>query len=200
MATFRRSRIIPVALVLIIIAIAIAALVSLARAVFFSGDTQKTTQVDVSRDALLSTTANRSVRITVRGAIVADEQFHSYQITISPSSRILTTYIGYLDTHVDQVLLPNNIPAYEEFVYALDRASLVKGIELTGDKNDTRGICASGLVYQFDVLQDTKTVKSLWTTTCKSVTGSLSASVDQLKKLFIDQIPNATTLIGKIHL
>lgn len=200
MATFRTSRIIPIALVLIVIAIAIAALVSLARAVFFSGDGQTTSKVDVSREALLSTTANRSVRVTVRGSIVADEQFRSYQITISPSSRIVTTYNGYLDKQIDQISLPNNIPAYEEFVYALDRANFVKGTELTGEKNDTRGICASGLVYQFDVLQDNKTVKNLWTTTCKSGKGSLVADVSQLKKLFVDQVPGAATLISKLRL
>lgn len=200
MATFRSSRIIPIALVLIVIAIAIAALVSLARAVFFSGDSQTTSKVDVSREALLSTTANRSVRVTVRGAIVADEQFRSYQITISPSSRILTTYTGYLDKQIDQISLPNNIPAYEQFVYALDRANYARGTELTGEKNDTRGICANGLVYQFDVIQDTTTVKNLWTTTCKSSKGSLSADASQLKSLFIEQVPGASTLIGKLRL
>lgn len=199
MASIRSSRIIPIALVLIIIAVAIAALVSLARAVFFSND-QTTGQVDVSREALLSTTANRSVRITVRGAIVADEQFRSYQITISPSSRVATTYTGYLDKQIDQIALPNNIPAYEEFVYALDRANLVKGSELTGEKNDTRGICASGLVYQFEILQDNQRIKNLWTTTCKSGKGSLVADASQLKKLFVDQVPGASTLISKLHL
>ena len=203
MASYRNSRIFPIALVLIIAAIAIAALVSLTRAIFFNTpNTSQTTvsQVDAGRQALLSTTADRSVRMTVRGAIVADEKFHSYQITITPSSRTLTTYIGYLDTTVDNVNLGNNIPAYEQFVYSLDRANLAKGTELTGDKNDTRGICATGQVYVFAILKADKSVKTLWTSTCAGSKGSLDASVDQLTRLFISQIPNATQLINKIGL
>ncbi len=197
----RSSRIIPIALVLIISAVAIAGLVSLARAVFFSGNSSQTvTQVDVSREALLSTAVNRSVTMTVRGAIVADEQFRSYQITITPTTRTLTTYVGYLDTKVDQITLGNNTPAYEEFVYALDKANFVKGTELTGDKNDRRGICAIGTVYEFAVLKDNASVKTLWTSTCKSIKGSLSANVTTLTNLFVSQIPKAQPLINKIDL
>ncbi len=203
MASYRNSRIFPIALVLIIAAVAVAALVSLTRAIFFntsSSNQASVSQIDASRQALLSTTADRSVRMTVRGAIVADEQFHSYQITITPSSRDLTTYTGYLDTTVDNVSLGNNVPAYEQFVYSLDKANMAKGSELTGDKNDTRGICATGQVYEFAILQADKSVKTLWTSTCRGSKGSLDASVDQLTQLFVSQIPNATQLINKIGL
>ena len=203
MASYRNSRIFPIALVLIIAAIAIAALVSLTRAIFFSTPSTNQTsvsQIDAGRQALLSTTADRSVRMTVRGAIVADEEFHSYRITITPSTRTFSTYIGYLDTTVDNVNLGNNIPAYEQFVYSLDRANLTKGAELTGDKNDTRGICATGQVYEFAILQADKSVETLWTSTCTGSKGSLDASVDQLTQLFVSQIPNATQLINKIGL
>ena len=201
MASYRTSRIIPLALVLIIIAVAVAALVTLARAIFFSGSSQTAvTQIDVSREALLSTTVDRSVKMTVRGSIVADEEFRSYQIVITPSSRTLTTYTGYLDKQVDQVALGNNIPAYEEFVYALNRANFVRGTELTGDKNDTRGICATGSVYEFGVLKANVSVKGLWTSTCKDAKGSLSANVSQLTNLFTSQIPKASSLISKIKL
>ena len=203
MANYRNSRIFPIALVLIIAAVAVAALVSLTRAIFFndSNSTQPATaQVDAGRQALLSTTAERSVQMTVRGPIVADEQFHSYQITVTPSSRTLTTYTGYLDTVVDNFTLGNNVPAYEQFVYSLDKANMAKGSELTGDKNDTRGICATGQVYEFAILQSDKSVKTLWTSTCRGSKGSLDASVDQLTQLFTSQIPNATQLINKIDL
>lgn len=202
MARYTNSRIVPVALVLIIVAVAIAALVSITRAIFFSGNIQTTSsQVDASQAELLNTSANRAVRMSVRGAIVANEEFHSYVITITPSSRTLTTYTGYLDKKVDQqVALNNNIPAYEQFVYALNYANLVKGIELSGDKNDTRGICATGRVYQFKVLKADTSVKTLWTSTCKGSPGSLDGSVTQLTSLFTSQIPNARSLISKIDL
>lgn len=201
MANYRTSRIIPVVLVVVIIIIAIASLVSLARVVFFSGtDSSKTTQTDTSRAALLNTTASHSVSMTVRGPIVADEAFHSYKIDITPSTRTITTYKGYLDTVVDQTTLPNSVASYEEFVYALDKADLSKGKQLTAEKNDTRGTCATGSVYDFAIVDGTNTVKDVWTSTCSGSKGSLDASVTQLQSLFVKQIPGADKLIAKVSL
>ena len=200
MARYRNSRIIPIILIVFISVIAIAALVSLARAVFFSGTPQAAEQVDVSRDALLRTDADRSVIMTVRGPIVADESFQSYRITVTPNARTLVTYNGYLDRVVDEVRLPNNVAAYEEFVFALDRAELSRGESLLGDLNDVRGICATGRVVEFAILNKQDIVKQLWTSTCRGSTGSLDASVDQLTNLFVSQIPDARTTINKINL
>ena len=200
MARYNSSRTIPIALVLIIVAVAIAALVSLTRAVFFSGQSTTPSKTTTSQDALVNTAADRSVRMTVRGPIVADEDFKSYQITVTPSSRVLTLYSGYLNNQTNQVALGNNIPAYREFVYALNRANLVKGTQLNGDANDTRGICATGRLYQFEVLKADTAVTTLWTSTCKGSSGSLDASVTQLTSLFTTQISNAQLLVSRIGL
>jgi len=200
MANYRTSRIIPIILVIVIIIIAIASLVSLARVVFFSGSSTETSQVDVSQDALLNTGMTHSVQMTVRGPIVADEEFHSYQIDISPTSRTLRTYNGYLGSVVNEVTLDNSVAAYEQFVFALDKANLTKGTELEGDKNDVRGICATGRVFEFAIINGTDVVKQLWTSTCKGSKGSLDASVDQLQSLFVAQIPGAEPLIKRVNL
>lgn len=200
MARYRNSRIIPIILIVFISVIAIAALVSLARAVFFSGTPQAVEQVDVSREALLKTDADRSVTMTVRGPIVADESFQSYRITVTPSARTLITYNGYLDRVVDEVRLPNNVAAYEQFVFALDRAELARGEAFTGDRNDVRGICATGRVVEFAIINKQDVVKQLWTSTCRGSVGSLDASVDQLTNLFVSQIPGGRSAINKINL
>lgn len=196
----RNSRVIPVVLILISVAVAIAALVSLARAVFFTNSSQTSSKVDVSESALLNTAINHSVTMTVRGPIVANETFHSYKISITPTNRTITTYSGYLKTQLAQISLDNNTPAYEQFVYALNRANYVKNSELTGDANDLRGICAVGDVYEFGVLKDNKSVKTLWTTTCNNAKGSLGVKYGVFKSLFIDQIPNSQDLIYKVNL
>lgn len=202
MARYDKKRTIPIIIVIIIVIVAVAALVSLTRAIFFSGTTERGTssQTDTSEEALLSTAVGRSVRMTVRGPIVADEEFHSYQITAASSRRNLTTYVGYLNAVVSDTSLGNNIPAYEEFVYALNRADFMKGTELTGEKNDTRGICATGTLYKFEVLKDNSPVKKLWTSDCRGSGGSLDANVKQITKLFTAQIPNADELTSKIGL
>lgn len=192
------SRIVPIILVLIVIAIVIAALVSVGRAIF-GGDTS-TSEVNIGRDSLLDTSAGHSVRMTVRGPLVANEEFHSYQVNIDLSTRSMTTYQGYLDQPIASKSYGNNLKAYEQFVYALDKANLMKGDEFTGDKNDTRGICATGLVYEFEVINADSTVKRLWTSTCKGSPGSLKASVSQLTNLFLSQIPDQEKLLNKLDL
>jgi hypothetical protein len=198
MSNLRYTKIIPVALLLVIIAIAIAALVSLARVIFVpSTSTNTVSQVDITKEALLSSEPDHKVVLTVRGPIVADEDFRSYQMTISSGSRRLVTYKGYLDQITENVSLNNNPKAYEQFVFALYKANLVKGTELSGDKNDIRGICATGRVYDFKVINLEGTKKQLWTSTCSGSKGSLNASVDQLVNLFTAQIPGSETVISK---
>lgn len=194
------SRVIPIIIVLIVIAIAIAAIVSIGRAVFGGGQTTTTEQIDVGQAALLDTAASRSVRMTVRGPIVADENFRSYQIIVGPSTRSLTTYSGYLGTVLETNALGNNVKAYDEFVHALDKANMTVGTPLEGEADDIRGICATGEVYEFDVMDDNSQVKHLWTSTCKGSKGSFRASVPQVQNLFLRQIPGASAQIGKIDL
>lgn len=183
------SRILPILLILIVVAIAIAALVSVGRTIL-GGDQTSETEVDVGRDALLSTSVDRSARMTVRGPIVADEEFRSYQISVNPTSRRLVTYSGYLENTLQSKQYGNNVKAYEQFVYALDKANMMNGDELKDEKDDTRGICATGKVYEFEVLRADSSVKRLWTSTCKGSPGSFKASVKQVENLFLDQIPD----------
>lgn len=184
------SRILPVVLILIVAAIVIAGLVSLGRVIFGGGQSTEKKPVDTSREALLSVFPSNSVRMTVRGPLVADEQFRSYRITVDPEGRNLTIFSGYLDQVLTSTQLNNNTKAYEQLVYALDKANMVKGIPFTDAKDDTRGICATGRVYEFEVVKSGNVVKRLWTSTCKGSSGSLRASRDQLYNLFMQQIPD----------
>jgi hypothetical protein len=194
------SRVVPIVIVLIVIAVAIAVLVSVGRAIFGGNSGTETTKVDLGVESLLNTSVDRSVRMTVRGPIVADENFRSYQIAVDSSSRRMTTYAGYLDTTIENVQLGNSTKGYEEFVFALNRANLMKGTELDADKDDSRGICASGRVYEFEVMQGNSVIKRLWTSTCKGSAGSLKASVTQLQKLFNDQIPDSRKTLSKVDI
>lgn len=193
------SRILPILLVLIVVAIAIAGLVSVGRMIF-GGDQPSEGQVDVGRDSLLNTSVDRSVRMTVRGPIVAEEEFRSYQITVSPSSRRLVTYSGYLESPTETKQYSNNVEAYEQFVHALDKANMMNGDAFEGEKDDTRGICATGSVYEFEVLRADSSVKRLWTSTCRGSTGSFKASIEQVEGLFLEQIPDAQQVLKDLDI
>ena len=191
-------RLLPLIISIIVIALVIAAIVSIGRAIFSGGDssTDKTNEVDQGREALLNTTGGRSVQMTVRGPIVADEEFQSYQVEVSNSERSITAYKGYLESRTGGTSLSNNTRAYEQFVYALDKADMMKGKEAeTEAENDLRGICASGYVYEYAVLSSGNNVKSLWTSSCGGSKGTLDASKEQLTNLFLEQISNSNDYI-----
>lgn len=199
MATYKKSRTLPTILTVIIIIVAVAGIVALARVLFFSGASTPQA-VDTSKEQLLSSVDGNSVSMTVRGPIVADENFRSYRIAVSPTSRDIKTYTGYLGAVLDQRTLPNNVAAYEEFVHALDKANLVQGQPLTGDANDVRGICATGRVTEFSLLKDGQVTETLWTSTCGGSKGSLRANVDQLTQLFRAQLPESRALLNNVSL
>lgn len=200
MANYRTSRILPTILTIIVIIVAIAGLVALARLLFTGSSNSSTPKVNETQQSLLNTGADRSVSMTVRGPIVAEEDFRSYRITVSPASRQIQTFKGYLDTVIDQQTLSNNTAAYEQFVFALDKANFAKGVPFEGERNDVRGICAVGRVYEFAVLNAGESKHMLWTSTCSGSAGSLRANSSQLSQLFLNQIPDGSSITRDLKL
>lgn len=200
MAKYRNSRLLPTILVVVIIIIAIIALISGARAIFFSGSSSKQTTGDTTVESLLNTSVSSSVGMSVRGPIVADEDFHSYRIVVSPNNRQITTYTGYLGTIVAQQTLGNNTAAYEEFVNALNLAKMTAGNQPADGNSDVRGICAVGRLTEFSILSNDLPIETLWTSTCSGSQGTLRANLAQLSNLFTAQIPESKTLIRSVSL
>lgn len=165
------------------------------------GSTNSTATTDsTDHSSLLKTSAGYSVEMVVRGRIVANEDFRSYTITISPSSRVMTIYKGYTDKVLDTKSLGNNEPAYEQLVFALDRANMMSGSELNGAQNDLRGRCASGRLYEFRTLKDGDVQKMLWTSNCDGSSGSLVGSRPTLQGLFTRQIPDFNRMLAGVRL
>lgn len=190
------SRFLPMLITIVVIVLIIVAIVSIGRAIFGGGSETATVETDRGRTELLKTDSNHSVSLTVRGPIVADENFKSYRILISPDSRSMDVYTGYLDENERSRSFDNNREAYEEFVYALDKADMMKGNEpVDENQDDLRGVCATGYVYEYAVHVNDDPVKHLWTSTCGGSKGSLNASISQLNDLFFEQIPGSEDLI-----
>jgi hypothetical protein cdivTM_02466 len=198
------SRFIPILLVIIITIVAVAAVIAIGRALFGDGGSPNNTQpnpnIEDAKTALLSTDVDRSVRLTVRGPIVANENFRSYSVTITPDSREMITYEGYLDNQIDRKRLDNNTKAYTELVYALDKRKMMDGKDLTEEQNDLRGICASGKIYKFETIKNNSVVKSLWTSDCSGSKGSAQANVNEILDMFLKQIPDGKKMASGIGL
>jgi len=188
--------------VIVIVALVVAAIVTVGRVLFSSnGDTSqdnKKTTSSVIEQAVLAQDSDRAVRWTVRGPIVGDEKFRSYQIIISPSTRTYVTYSGYLDQVIDTKTYSNNIKAYEQFVYALNKTDIAKARD-TKDA-DLRGVCATnGLAYEFETLVNDDPDHTMWSSTCKDSQGTMTADPLQVQALFVNQIPDFRPLFTKIY-
>lgn len=197
----KSTRIFPIIIIILVIALALAVLVSIGRAIFGGNSSSSGEQkIDDSQTALLDTSGGSHVMMSVRGPIVSDETFRSYQVDISPSGRNITTFAGYSGKRIDSRQLGNTTTAYEEFVYALNRLNYMKGDALEGDENETRGICPTGRLYEFVVMRGDRVIKQLWTTSCGGSRGSFRTNVDQTQSLFLNQIPDSIRLASSIDL
>lgn len=194
------SRLFPALLILVVIIVAIVALVAVGRS-FLGGSGSQSAATNPDRQALLTTDADHSIRMTVRGPLVADENFRSYQVEISPVTRSLTTFKGYQQQQIDNKQYSNTTEAYTQFVYALDRANFLKEAKLSDAQNDTRGVCASGRLYTFDIMEAQSSVKTLWTSSCGgSEAGSFRGNATDVRSLFLNQIPDSDTALRTINL
>lgn len=185
-------------LIIIVIIAVIAGLVTVGRYIFGGRSANKEEQqarIETTRDQLLTLDSERSIQITVRGPIVGDEKFRTERIAIAPSQRVYTIYNSYLEDIKLQKSYDNNMEAYEEFVYALDKAAFTKpGKADVEEADDIRGICATGRVYEFEILGATGSLNRTWTSTCKGSPGTFGADLDQIVSLFKAQIPRETLL------
>lgn len=131
----------------------------------------------------------RSVRMNVRGAIIAREDHNEYSITVSPDSREISVYQGYTFDQIVGDSYGNSAQAYEAFVYALEREGLGEEREVSDDEADPRGACPTGKVYTFTVLNGGSEVESWWRGSC-SKEGTLDNRANPYVNLFHKQIPN----------
>lgn len=191
-------RIVPIIVTIVIVALVIAAVVALGRVMFGGGGSSTTTTTTTVSSSVLDTSSNRSVRWTVRGPIVADENFRSYQITISASSRSYTVYSGYLNSVISTKSYANNDRAYEELVHALINADITNTRSSSSD--DIRGVCATGgIAYKFETLRGSDADQSLWSSTCSGSRGTMAADALRIQALFVNQIPDFKPLFTSVY-
>jgi flagellar basal body-associated protein FliL len=192
-------RILPIVIIVLVVALVIAALVSVGRMVF-SSNTSSTNQSENDGVAavLLDTADTRAVRWAVRGPIVGDERFQSYQIMISPTARMYTVYNGYLDQVISTNTYDNNIEAYTQFVYALSLANIAT--TRSAADSDLRGVCATnGLAYVFETVKSDVADHSIWSSSCAGSKGTMAAQPDQIQALFVNQVPDFKPLFNQIY-
>lgn len=193
------SKILPVVLIIVVMIVAIFAVVAVGRALLNRNAPAEPVDDSVSR-ALVTSDADHSVRMTVRGPIVADEEFNSYRIDVSPIGRRMITYKGYQDQIIEDTRLANSTDAYVEFIHALNRMEFTKERKLDEAQDDLRGVCPEGRLYTFEILQAQSVIKQLWTSSCRKASGSFGGDAVEIRDLFLKQIPDSNTKLRDLRL
>lgn len=171
-------------------------------ALFFfitSGGNSSRTVTD-ERPNVDTVVASRSVRMTVYGPVVANEDRESYVVTVSPSSRTIEARKGYSNSTVANASFDNSTEAYRQFVGALAKAGYDKTRVLNGDHTSQDGACATGKRYDLEILDDSKVIASSWTTSCSKTPGTFAGDMTAIKSLFDKQISNIRTTLKPIKL
>lgn len=186
------ARVIPLIILVVVVGALIFGLITVGRYIFGGGsNTDEQSVVDQARDQLLTVDTERSMRMTIRGPIVGDEAFRTFEVRISPIQRQYIVYDGYREAVSSQRTFDNNSRAYEQFVYALDKAALTRPGKFTEEEaSDIRGICAVGRVSEFELYDGETQLQRWWTSSCKGSPGTLGASVSQVTDLFSAQLPD----------
>lgn len=150
---------------------------------------------EINRRKVTTIHSGRSVRMTVYGPVVANEDRQSYEITVSTSSRRFAAYTGYTQTQVESRNYDNTYEGYQQFVFALSRAGFDKERKLSEEQADDRGACSSGRRYVYELFENGDMIKRVWTTTCGSARGTFAGTNNVVRELFNKQISDFKTAI-----
>ncbi len=144
---------------------------------------------DTRRQEVTNINTGRSLRMTVYGPIVANEERESYEITVTTTSRRFTAYKGYSQSQIASNDYDNTYEGYQQFAYALARAGFDKKRDVTEEQSDDRGACATGKRYVYELFENGTVAKRTWTTNCNSVRGTYGGTNATTYQLFQSQIP-----------
>lgn len=134
-----------------------------------------------------STNANAEVRLTILGPVVANENFRSGMITISPTSRSTTAYKTYNEEVIQTDVLGNNSEAFRQFMNALQVAGF--GQRRRVGVADPGSSCPQGYRYIYELREGGRTVMETWATSCGGQRESFGGNAAQVNRLFRVQIP-----------
>lgn len=176
---------------IVLLILSIWGITSLARRVI--GTKPSTSTSTVKKTDLATYNKDSSfVRVTVKGPIVANEKFQSYQIEVGQNYRDFKIFTGYNNQVVVEERLSNDKVAYDNFLKSLKQYSYTsKTDEYSADET---GQCATGKRYIYELFDNSKTLQRTWDVSCNNSVGTFTGSGISVRSLFKKQIPNFTKL------
>lgn len=173
--------------------IGIIALVIIGGIIIFAIPWGSSKKAEIKQTKILTDFADSSARVQmfVRGPVVSDKVHQSLKITVGHDSVDAVIFKGYQENVLKQQSFNNNYDAYSVFLSALLNSGFTarqKGSEYV----NVPGTCPAGRLYTFEVVDsdDEGTPPSSWTTSCTTKTGTFAGSLNTVRNLFQNQIPD----------
>ena len=142
---------------------------------------------------------NTVMQLTIDGPLTADELHQGLRITIGQTQNVIQTYQGYQNNVTLTKSYASNQTAYDQFLRALQLYGFTKGNK-DPNKADERGYCPNGDRYIYEILSDSNSNLQRWWSTSCGGQGNFAGTPNQVRQLFIKQIPDYNKIVSKVRL
>jgi hypothetical protein len=139
-------------------------------------------------------TSTSEVSLTIDGPVSADQTHRSIKISVDERRATAELINGYEGQVQDTKTYTTNENLYANFLLSLKRAGFIVGLS---DENlkDERGYCPTGLRYVYELKDNDKEVRRLWSTSCGR-DSTFKGTGETVRALFQKQIPDYDTLLN----
>lgn len=165
----------------------------------FTDDEAPKTQQQKSVNLIDAGKSGKSVRYTISGAILGEEQHREIRITIDPNTRRADIIQGYNGQVIKTSQVSNNKAAYDAFIAALNGAGFTSQINPQGRGTESQ-TCTLGQRYSYEVAPGTSDAFRTWSNSCARKEGTFQGNRDQVQRLFQGQIPDYSAFAGNVSL
>ncbi len=135
-----------------------------------------------------------AVRLIIDYPVSAEQTHRQEVITVSRDAAEMRFEQGYQGNVIRSQTYDNNPEAYAHFLRALEVAGFNRS-EDAEDLREWRGYCPDGRRYLYEIVEGSRTVRQLWSTSCGNI-GSFKGNATGVNALFVRQIPDYYKLTG----
>jgi hypothetical protein len=156
-----------------------------------SGSSTPASALSTTYNLLEPTATDTTLRVTIQGPTVADENHVAVRYTISKNSRVVESLKGYKNTVDKSQSLPNSAESYRELLNALSSSRLSR-------RRDTSAVfatsCSSGNRYTYELFTGSNKHIDTWTSNCDPKLGTFAGDLSSANQLVRTQFPNLSDI------
>lgn len=132
--------------------------------------------------------SNRTVRYTINGSIVGNEEHRVIRITVDGSTRRAEVIQGYSSQVIKSQETPNTPEAYRAFIAAINGAGFTNTVAPQG-RGDEAQSCPLGRKYAYELDPGAQGAFRTWNTSCSRSQGTFTGNTQLIQTLFQKQVP-----------